>query len=102
MERVKFFKSELLKIFPGLDLDLFKYGNDIEWHNFHFNIPACNKNLKNSPYFFKPKNLVHFTNREALCSILQGQSLRLYNLYNLDDHRECPIIHSDKQGRMAF
>ncbi|MFW9990311.1 MAG: DUF2971 domain-containing protein, partial [Candidatus Odinarchaeota archaeon] len=75
-------------IFPGLDLEVFKYGDETEWHNFHFNIPPSNSNFKNSPYYYNNKRLVHFTNLQALYSIIQGQSLRLYNLNNLDDPRE--------------
>ena len=90
--KIEKFKKGLLDLFPGLDTTHLKYGNEVDgeevWNNIHFNIPPENKNLERSPYFYNKPTVVHFSNIFALNSILQEQSIRLYNLHNLNDPRE--------------
>ncbi len=91
-QKIEKFKQGLLDLFPGLDTTHLKYGNNVDgrevWNNIHFNIPPDNKNLVRSPYFYKEQTVVHFSNIYALNSILQEQTIRLYNLHNLNDPRE--------------
>jgi hypothetical protein len=90
-EKIKIVTEGLLKLFPGIDTEFFKYsslnlGLD-KTQEILFNIPNDNKNLINSNYFYR-KGFIHFTSFSALNSILQERALRLYNLHNLNDPRE--------------
>lgn len=82
---------ELPKLFPGLETEILRMGTLRELfvtQVLQIYITHKNKNLINSPYYYKKKQLVHFTNALALDSMLMGKSIRLYNLYNLNDPRE--------------
>ncbi|NOZ35677.1 MAG: DUF2971 domain-containing protein [Chlorobi bacterium] len=89
-EKEETFKKEFNKLFPGIDVSQFLYGENIYGNEIinNINIPPENINLKNSPYFYKKTSVVHFSNFFAINSILNEKSIRLYNLYNLNDPRE--------------
>ncbi len=49
-----------------------------------------NFRYENTPYFYKgERKFIHFTKAEFLHSILEEQSIRLYNLFNSKDKNEC-------------
>ena len=78
---------KLSKIFNNLSFGLSSVGNPSTWMNIHF--PKDNERLKNSNYFLNDKkNLIHFTSLKALYSIINEQTLRLYNLNNSNDQYE--------------
>ena len=91
-KKISKFKEGLLDLFPGLSTTHMMFGNELDekdvWNTIHFNIPPHNKNLVNSPYFYNQPTVVHFSNISALNSMVHEQSIRLYNLNNLNDPRE--------------
>jgi len=91
-KKIEKFRSEISKLFPGLDTSYLKFGTLSmgmdKFFEAHFYIPPENKNLVNCQYFYKNKTVVHFSNIPALISILQEKAIRLYNLHNLNDPRE--------------
>lgn len=91
-DKIDSVKEGLLKLFPDIDTEYFKYSSlSLGLDNTQeilFNIPNNNKNLIKSNYFYNRKSFVHFTNVLALNSMLQERAIRLYNLHNLNDPRE--------------
>ena len=56
---------------------------------FQARFPTLNHNLKDTPYLYlDSKKLLHFTSVNALFSILNECSVRLYNLHNSNDKNE--------------
>ncbi|HTB32239.1 MAG TPA: hypothetical protein VK808_09455, partial [Bacteroidia bacterium] len=55
----------------------------------YWQIPAENKELKNTPFYYNTENdFIHFTSIDSLFGILNSRHLRLYNLLNMDDKFE--------------
>lgn len=53
-----------------------------------FQIDAHNYHLQKSPYFYEELQLVHFTPYDKLKSIIESQSVWLFNINHLEDPRE--------------
>jgi hypothetical protein len=73
-----------LPIKPGAS----QHGSDFSWHKFKFRIPNQMKELKDTRYYCKESHLLHFTSLEALYSIINESSIRMYNLLNSKDTKE--------------
>jgi hypothetical protein len=74
---------------PGVKLDAIRSGSDLEVRHAYYAVSNANKDLKDSQYYYKGKpEFIHFTSLLALESIIQSRSIRLYNLFNLNDPRE--------------
>jgi len=56
--------------------------------NFKFRIPEQMELLKETKYFCPETKLLHFTSLEALLSIINDSSIRMYNLWNSSDEQE--------------
>jgi len=56
--------------------------------NFKFRIPEQMELLKETKYFCPETKLLHFTSIEALSSIINDSSIRMYNLWNSSDEQE--------------
>ena len=93
MTDFKLIENEFLKVFkkafPGIEIAPFRYGSIDEIKYSHFQIPPDNRYLAGSDYYLdKQLDFYHFTNLNALQSIISTKTLRLYNLNHLDDPRE--------------
>lgn len=83
------FLNLFTKEFPNVGALPWRYGNEDQTEYTHFAIPPINRDLIGSNYFeSKQRDFYHFTSLEALQSIISTKTLRLFNLYNLDDPRE--------------
>lgn len=82
-------QNEFETLLPGIKVRSARAGSKSKVSNSLFCILPENSNLRNSQYYYEENvNLIHFTNLEALKSILKSKVLRLYNLNNLNDPRE--------------
>ena len=82
-------QNEFETLLPGIKVRSARAGSKTKVSNSLYCILPENSNLRNSQYYYEENaNLIHFTNLEALKSILKSKVLRLYNLNNLNDPRE--------------
>jgi hypothetical protein len=58
------------------------------WKNFKFKIPDQMEELNGTKYYCSETKLLHFTSLEALLSIINDSSIRMYNLWNSSDEQE--------------
>lgn len=58
------------------------------WSNFKFKIPDQMEELNGTKYYCSETKLLHFTSLEALLSIINDSSIRMYNLWNSSDEQE--------------
>jgi hypothetical protein len=90
-DKIKLLETGLVDLFPGLVTQIMKTGTLSAGLDtvtgLHVFVSHRNSHLIKSDYSYE-KKLVHFTSGLSLQSILQERSLRLYNLYNLNDPRE--------------
>lgn len=56
--------------------------------NFKFKIPDQMEELNGTKYYCSETKLLHFTSLEALLSIINDSSIRMYNLWNSSDEKE--------------
>ncbi len=82
------FGISLVPFKAGISKDQSTGAKSIKWTDVHLSILSQNNSLLGSPYFYTKNQLVHFTDFEALNSIIRSKSIRLHNLNNLDDPRE--------------
>lgn len=83
------FHEVFQKAFPNIKITHDRYGDGLGLKYTQFLIPPQNKNLKGSNYYIDNKQgYYHFTNLNALQSIVSSGAIRLYNLNHLKDPRE--------------
>ena len=85
------FRAKVSKIFKKVPLHIRSISPSLGTPSSNINIsfPTENEKIINSDYFLnEKKNLIHFTSLKALYSIINEQSLRLYNLNNSNDPHE--------------
>lgn len=81
------------EVYKKLDIDI-NPGSSISssepngWSNFKFRLPDQMDLLKSTKYYSPETKLLHFTSIEALLSIINDSSIRLYNLWNSNDEQE--------------
>lgn len=71
-----------------------KIVNNEEKKSIKYTIPENNNSLEDSPYFYKAEGLAHFTSLSSLLSIINSNTIRLYNLHNLNDPREFSFAYN--------
>ena len=91
-EYEQFVKRQMKEILPSLDLEPQRWGSTTtgktKWNHLEFGIPPENSRLLKTRYYFKEKELIHFTRLDSIESIISSLNIRLYNLNHLEDPRE--------------
>jgi hypothetical protein len=81
--------AEFERFLPGIVILPFRSGNETGVFHSVYSIQPENYNLMNSEYYYKGElKFVHFSSLFAIQSILKSKTIRLYNLYKLEDPRE--------------